>query len=164
MSSEALRRLAAWLAGLWAGSMAGIGLIAAPALFAVLPRADAGRVASQLFERDAYVGLAAAGLLFIVTMQRARLAAERGRGSRFSNDMMLSLAALFCVVAGHFGLQPMIESARAGGSGFSFAALHAASLIFFAGKLVTAAALAWRLTTAAELPSPPCLRPAATTS
>ncbi len=144
--------------------MAGIGLIAAPALFAVLPRADAGRVASQLFERDAYVGLAAAGLLFIVTMQRARLAAEQGRGSRFSNDMMLSLAALFCVVAGHFGLQPMIESAREGGPGFSFAALHGASLIFFAGKLVAAAALAWRLTTAATLPSPPSLKPAATTS
>ncbi|MEO7055221.1 MAG: DUF4149 domain-containing protein [Caldimonas sp.] len=163
MSSEALRRLAAWLAGLWAGSMAGVGFIAAPALFAVLSQADAGRVASRLFERDAYVGLAAAALLFIVAMQRARLAAESGRGSRFSSDMLLALAALFCVVAGHFALQPMIESARAGGPGLSFAALHVLALMFFAGKLAAATALAWRLTAPATLP-PPSLNPAATSS
>lgn len=146
MSSAALRRLAAWLAAVWAGVMGGVGFIAAPALFAVLPRADAGRVATRLFANDAYVGLAFGALLLIVTMQRARLDAEDGIGSRFSTDMILALVALFCVVAGHFGLQPMIESARQGGGGLSFGALHGLSLAFFAGKLVAAAVLAWRLT------------------
>ena len=126
--------------------MAGIAFIAAPALFAVLPRADAGRVASTLFAQDAYAGLAFGALLLIVTMQRARLDAERGIGSRFSTDMILALLALFCVVAGHFGVQPMIEASRQGRGSLSFGALHGVSMAFFAGKLAAASVLAWRLT------------------
>jgi hypothetical protein len=44
-----LRRVAAWLAGAWAGLIGAISFVAAPILFAVLPRADAGRVAARLF-------------------------------------------------------------------------------------------------------------------
>jgi len=127
--------------------MAGVGFIAAPALFATLARADAGRAASRLFAIDAVVGLAFGALLLIATMQRARLDAEAGRGSRFSTDMVLALVALFCVVAGHYGLQPMIESAREAGSpGPSFAALHGASTLLFGVRFLVVAALAWRLT------------------
>ena len=142
--------------------MAGIGFIAAPALFAVLPRADAGRVVTTLFAQDAYVGLAFGALLLILTMQRARLDAERGMGSRFSTDMILALVALFCVIAGHFGVQPMIESARQGGGGLSFGALHGVSMVFFAGKLAVVSVLAWRLT--AEAAANRSATAAATTS
>ena len=154
MRGAALRRLAAGLAGLWSGAMAGVAFIAAPTLFTVLPRADAGRVASTLFEKDAYVGLAVGALLLVVTMQRARVDAERGVGSRFSTDMILALAALFCVVAGYFGVQPMIEAARQGRGGLSFGALHGVSMAFFAGKLVAASTLAWRLTAEAAAKRP----------
>ena len=141
-----LRRLAAWVAGVWCGVMAGLAFIAAPALFAALPHTDAGRVASTLFAQDAYVGLALGALLLIMTLQRARLDAERGVGSRFSTDMILALLALFCVIAGHFGVQPMIEASRQGRGGLSFGALHGVSMAFFAGKLLAASVLAWRLT------------------
>lgn len=139
--------------------MAGVGFIAAPALFATLARSDAGRAASRLFAVEAMVGLALGALLLIVTMQRARLDAEAGRGSRFSTDMVLALVALFCVVAGHYGLQPMIESAREPSSiGPSFAALHGASTVLFGVRFLVASALAWRLT------DPPAAMAAAKTS
>ena len=132
--------------------MAGVGFIAAPALFALLARGDAGRVASRLFAIDAIVGLALGALLLIATMQRARLDAEAGRGSRFSTDMVLALVALFCVVAGHYGLQPMIESARESGSaGPAFAALHGASTVLFGVRFLALAVLAWRLTATPRL-------------
>jgi len=140
-----LCRLAAGLAGAWAGAAAATGLLAAPLAFDLLPRADAGRFVARLFALDAYVGLALGLLLFMVAMQIARLAAETGQGSRFSTDMLLALAALFCVVAGHFGLQPLMQAARQGGAVPSFAAIHGAALVFFLLKLVAAAALAWRL-------------------
>ena len=129
--------------------MAGVGFIAAPALFATLARSDAGRAASRLFAVEAMVGLALGALLLIATMQRARLDAEAGRGSRFGTDMILALVALFCVVAGHYGLQPMIELARGPSStGPSFAALHGASTTLFGVRFLLVSALAGRLTAA----------------
>ena len=47
----AASRLGGWLAGLWAGALLAIALLAAPAAFAVLPAADAGRVVARLFAR-----------------------------------------------------------------------------------------------------------------
>jgi len=63
-----VRRQAAILAGVWAGVIAGIGAIAAPAAFAVLPPADAGRVAGRMFAIEAHAGLAVAVLLFLVDL------------------------------------------------------------------------------------------------
>ena len=52
-------RAMAVVAGLWAGVLLAIALIGAPAGFAVLSeRADAGRVAGQMFVREAYLSLA----------------------------------------------------------------------------------------------------------
>lgn len=126
--------------------MAAIGLIAAPLAFELLARPEAGRFVARVFSVDAYLGLAVGLLLFMITMQRARLLAESGRGSRYSTDMLLALAALFCVVAGHFGLQPLMQSARQGGAAPSFAVLHGVALGFFLVKLAAATALSWRLT------------------
>jgi hypothetical protein len=144
VSGERRRRAACKLAGLWAGSMAGIGLVAAPTLFSLLPRPEAGRVAGRLFVTDAYLGLVVGAVLLLLTRQQATAEAG-GTGSRFSTNMVLVLAALFCIVAGHFGLQPMMEAARSGAGGASFAVLHGAAAAFFLAKLVLVATLAWRL-------------------
>ncbi len=145
MSALRLGRFAGWLAGLWAGAIAATGFIAAPTLFAVLPRADAGRVAARLFEIDAYVGLAAGVVLLMLAMRGADAMRPAG-SSRFSVELMLVLGALFCIVAGHFALEPMIDAARRGEDGPSFAMLHGVGSIFFVVKFVAVAALAWRLT------------------
>jgi hypothetical protein len=134
--------------------MTAIGFIAAPALFSLLPRADAGRVAGRLFRIEATVGPALGAVLLILALQQAREAATAG-GSRFSTEMLLALGALVCIVAGHFGLQPMIEVARAGAGPASFAVLHGAAALFFVARLALVATLAWRLTGAgASSPGP----------
>jgi hypothetical protein len=141
-----LRRAACWLAGAWAGLIAGIGFVAAPALFATLPRGDAGRVAAQLFNVDATIGVCVGAVLLLVCLQLARVDAAGGMSSRFSTEMLLVLGALFAIVAGHYAIQPMIESARRGEGGPSFAVLHGVASTFFLVKLAAVAALAWRLT------------------
>lgn len=145
MTAARLARFAGWLAGLWAGAIAATGFIAAPTLFAVLPRADAGRVAARLFQVDADAGLAA-GVILLMLATRGADAVRPAGSSRFSVELMLVLGALFCIVAGHFAVEPMIEAARRGEGGPSFAVLHGIGSIFFVAKFVAVAALAWRLT------------------
>ena len=140
-----LARAAALLAGLWAGVLACIGLMAAPAGFATLAAPDAGRVAGRLFAQEAYLGLLLAVALFLVERSRARARAAAGEGSMFSAEMVLLLAVLFCTVAGYFAIQPMMVAARAGQGAWSFMALHAVSGGFFAVKGLLVLALAWRL-------------------
>jgi hypothetical protein len=145
MSATLAERFAGWLAGLWTGVMVAIGFVVAPTLFATLPRADAGRVAARLFEIDAYAGLAVSALLLVLAMRNPR-ALQRAATSRFSVELMLVLAALLCIVAGYFAVQPMIETAQRGEGGPSFAVLHGVASAFFLAKVVAVATLAWRLT------------------
>lgn len=140
------RRIAAVAAALWAGLIVGIGLIAAPAAFAVLQRSVAGAVVARIFTHEAYVGLAFSALLLWAVRRVARGDAAHGHGSQFSLSFALVLAALFCTVFGHFGLQPMMVAARAGEGALSFAALHGISAALFGLKGIVLAALAWRLT------------------
>ncbi len=143
MSSSALpRRFAAWLAGIWAGAVAALGFVAAPVLFAVLPRAEAGEAAAHLFRVDAALGLVLGAVLLVLTLQVARRGAAVG-GSRFSVEMVLVLVALACIVGGHYALAPMLEAAR--GDRGRFALLHGAASVFFVIKLVAIAVVAWRL-------------------
>ena len=69
---------------------------------------------------EAYVGLALGACCCAARLQLARVDAASGGGSRFSAEMLLVLGALFCIVAGYFAVQPMIEAARAGQGGLSF--------------------------------------------
>lgn len=138
-------RLAAWLSGLWAGVLLGIALIGAPAGFATTATETAGRIAGRMFAQEATLSLAAAVVLFLLLRARARRAAEAGAGSLFSTDMLLVLGTLFCTVAGHFALQPMMAAARAGQGSWSFGTLHGASMAFYGLKTLLAAVLAWRL-------------------
>jgi len=133
-----LGRVAAWLAGLWAGALWTIALLAAPAAFAVLERADAGRLVGRLFSREALLSLIVAAVLLVIERRRA------GKPG-MTADTLLPLTALFCTVAGYYALQPMMDAARAGQGALSFGALHAISTGFYAVKAVAATWLAWRL-------------------
>lgn len=147
--------LPALLAGLWAGGLATIALIAAPSAFATLSRADAGRFVGRVFMLEANTSLVLAALLFLLERQRTREANEAGRGSPLSANLVLLLGTLFCTVAGYYALQPMMEAARAGQGALSFGALHAISLAFYALKGVLVLVLAWRLCAAAAGPITP---------
>jgi hypothetical protein len=101
-------------------------------------------------------------LLLVIALQAARRRAEAG-GSRFSTEMLLVLAALFCIVAGHYATEPMLASA-ARGEGPSFAVVHGAASAFFVAKFVAIASLAWRLAGADPAPAVATARAAAPTS
>ena len=58
---------------------------------------------------------------------------------------MLALGALFCIVLGYYGTEPMLASARLGQGPLSFAMLHGVASVFFLAKFVLVAVLAWRL-------------------
>ena len=139
-------RWAALLAGLWAGVLLCIGAVAAPAGFALLAPADAGRVAGRMLAIEAYLSLALVIVLFAIERKRARDAATAGAGSVLSANIVLLLGALFCTVAGYFAVVPMMAAARAGQGAWSFGALHAVSSGFFVLKGLLVLALAWRLT------------------
>lgn len=136
--------LAALVAGMWAGILLCIGVVAAPAAFATLASADAGRFVGRVFEQEAYGSLAVALLLFAVERQRSGRAALAGTGSVFSPNLLLLLGCMFCTVGGYFAVQPMMASARLGQGALSFGALHAISGGFFVLKGVLVLALAWR--------------------
>lgn len=140
-----VRRLAATLAGVWAGVIAGIGIIAAPAAFAILQRSVAGAVAGRMFAHEAYLGLAISAVLLVLMRRQASADAKAGKGSVFSTDVVLVLAAMFCTLFGYFGLQPLMAAAREGQGVWSFGALHGASAVCFGLKGVLALVLVWRL-------------------
>ena len=139
--SERLRRL---LPGLWAGLLLCIGLVAAPAAFALLVPADAGRLVGRLLAQEAYASLVVGALLLVLERMAARRGATEAHGTQFSTGMVLALGALFCTVAGYFGLLPVMAQARLGQGPLSFGQVHAASAVFFAIKSALVLALAWR--------------------
>ena len=140
------KRAAGLVAGIWAGVLLCVGFNAAPAAFAVLPAVDAGRYVGRLFALDAYASIAFAVVLYVLVRGLARRAAQQGRGSVVSMEVLCVLGALFCTIAGYFALQPMIEAARSGQGSYSFAALHGASMVFFALRTLLVVVLALRLT------------------
>lgn len=139
------QRLAVLLAGLWAGMLVGTALIGTPAGFAAAPRELAGRLAGFMLEREAAISMVLGiGMLMLVRVQARNDAAATG-GSVMSTDVLLVLGALFCTVFGHYGLQPMLASARTGQGPLSFGALHGVSVGFFGLKTLLLVVLAWRL-------------------
>jgi hypothetical protein len=135
-----LHRFAACFTGLWAGVLLCIGTIAAPAAFAVLASSDAGRVAGRMLNIEANVSLGAALLLFFIERRQANHAQRA-----INANVLLLLGTLFCTVAGHFAVQPMMAAAKAGQGAYSFALLHAVSGGLFVLKGLLVLALAWRL-------------------
>jgi hypothetical protein len=142
MTLEHWRRL---LPGLWLGWLLCVAIVATPAPFALLERAEAGRVVARVLAVEAHSALLLGALLLGLerVMAKRRFDAVEG-ASQFSLGMALAAGALFCTVAGYFGLQPMMAAARAGQGALSFGQLHAASAAFYGLKVVLVAALAWR--------------------
>ena len=138
---ERLRRL---IPGLWVGLLLCIAGIAAPAAFAMLERADAGRVVGRVFVVEAWASLMLAMLLLAIERGRARERADASEGSVLSAEMLLVLGTVFCTVAGYFAIQPLMAAARAGQGVFGFGQLHAISSVFFGLKIVLLVVLAWR--------------------
>ena len=149
---ERARRL---LPGLWAGWLLCVALLATPAVFSQLSGAEAGRLVGRMLAQEAYTSLALGVVLLALERLAARHAAQSGTGPQFSTGMVLALGALFCTVAGYFGIQPMMPAARAGQGVFSFGQLHAASAVFYVIKGLLVLALAWLAARPSPSPSPP---------
>ena len=129
---------------LWAGWLLCVALLATPAVFALLPAREAGRIAGRMLAEEAYSSLALGVAVLLLELRAARRAGEAGTGSRFGPGVVFALGTLFCTVAGYFALAPLMESARAGRGPFSFAALHGVSTVLYGVKCVLVFALAWR--------------------
>ena len=146
--TESLRRL---LPGLWFGVLLAIALIATPAASNSLDKASFGAVARAIFAREAPTSLIF-GVLILVIERRDALARHMATGvTQFSSEMLLAAGALFCTVAGYYGLLPAMEQAmeqvRLGGpTQLTFLQLHALSLAFFGLKGLLVLALAWKAT------------------
>ncbi|MEJ6002827.1 DUF4149 domain-containing protein [Paucibacter soli] len=93
-----LYRARALLAALWGGLLLCVAGVAAPSAFAVLERAQAGKLVGRMFELDAQLGLAA-GLLLLMMERRLQRDADVP-GKVLTAELLLPLLALFCVVAG----------------------------------------------------------------
>jgi hypothetical protein len=131
-------RVDAVAAGPLAGWLLCVALLATPAPFALLERADAGRVVARMLAQEAYASLALGVCCWCWSACAARARPKPGR-AQFSPGMVLALGAVFCTVAGYFGVQPMMAAARLGQGALSFGQLHAISAAFFAVKLVLVA-------------------------
>jgi len=137
-------RLQALLAALWGGFLLCIAVVATPAAFAVLERAQAGAYVARVFSVEAQVSLALGIVLMLIERRMARDVVEAGGVSnQFSVRLLLPVVALFCTIAGYYGLQPLMADAKAGVGVASFAALHGVSLAFFGVKGLVVLALAW---------------------
>jgi hypothetical protein len=150
-----LLRFQAFLACAWAGIVVAVGGVAAPSLFAVLERTQAGTGAGRIFSTEARLSLALAMVLFVIERRRVRDLAEAAQPSNgqptevMTGDLLLVLAALFLTVFGEFALHPLIEAAKSGQpTRLSFGALHGISAMLFWLKAVVVISLGWRLTAA----------------
>ena len=143
-------RWRALLSASWLGLLLTVAGIATPAAFTTLPTADAGRVAASVLAAEAYASLAIGALLALLERAHSRRVAAAGDGTQFGSGLLLALGALFCTVAGYFGVLPLMADARSGRGPFSFGQLHAASTAFYAVKVVLVAMLAWRSTRGAS--------------
>ena len=99
----ALIVITAWVGALWA-----IGALAAPSLFHTLgDRQLAGMLAGKMFTLVTYVGLVSAFYLLIHRLGRYGTAALQ------QGFFWAVLVMLLLVLAGHFGVQPVLASLKA---------------------------------------------------
>lgn len=93
---------------LWVGAALAIGYIAAPVLFATLAdRTLAGTLAGRMFDVTSWLGLACGGYLLLY------LLFQRGWRVIKSGVFWIVLTMLALTVAGHLGIQPILEKLRA---------------------------------------------------
>jgi hypothetical protein len=103
--TDALQSIAVTL---WVGTMWAVGFVVAPLLFSRLPeRALAGLLAGKLFDIVAWVGIGCAAYLLVFRVARSGAACLK-QGFFWVTLFMLAL-----IVAGAFGVQPIMEGLRA---------------------------------------------------
>jgi MFS family permease len=103
--AEALQSVAVTL---WVGGMWTIGFVVAPVLFSRLPeRMLAGFIAGRLFTLVAYIGIACAVYLLCYRLAR------HGAASLRQGFFWTALLMLVLVLAGEFGVQPILASLKA---------------------------------------------------
>ena len=101
-------KLALIVITLWVGALWAIGYLAAPTLFYILEdKQTAGMLAGKMFEFVAYVGIASAFYLLLHRLIRFGTPALK-QGFFWS-----VLAMLVLVLAGQFGLQPVMAAIKA---------------------------------------------------
>jgi hypothetical protein len=132
------KRLATFLAALWAGSLLTVCGIAAPTAFAMLhDRSLAGAVAGRLFQIVTWLGVAFALVIALVLYMPRR-------GMPRADSILIAVTA-GAPLASELALGPLMQSARAAGDMARFGALHGVSALLFALACLGALALAWRL-------------------
>lgn len=133
------------LAALWAGSIWAVSYLAAPSAFAVLDSTQAGNVVGVMLTRSAWLAMALAVLLALLTSRAADVDARRKRWL-----YALIAGMLACSLVVYLGLQPMMAAIRAaaGPSGVraspqwgTFAALHGVSQVLYLAESILGALL-----------------------
>jgi hypothetical protein len=133
------------VAVLWAGSLWALGFVAAPTVFGMLGSVQAGDIVGALLARDAWIGIACAFVLLVMTRFSADLDAKRRRGL-----VIVIVAMLACALVIYLGLQPAMAHLRelAGPSGVrasaywtQFAVMHGVSQLVHLIESVLAAVL-----------------------
>ena len=133
------------LAALWAGSVWAVSYLAAPSAFAVLDSTQAGNVVGVMLTRSAWLAIALAVLLALLTTRSPDLDARRRRWLYGVVGGMLA-----CSLIVYLGLQPMMAAIReaAGPAGVraspqwgTFAALHGVSQVLYLVESILGAVL-----------------------
>jgi len=133
------------LAALWAGSVWAVSYLAAPSAFSVLDSTQAGNVVGVMLTRSAWLAIALAALLALLTSRAADVDARRKRWL-----YALIAGMLACSLVVYLGLQPMMAAIReaAGPAGVraskqwgTFAALHGVSQVLYLAESVLGAIL-----------------------
>lgn len=133
------------LAALWAGSVWAVSYLAAPSAFAVLDSTQAGNVVGIMLTRSAWLAIALAVLLALLTARSPDLDARR---RRWLYGVIGGMVACSLIV--YLGLQPMMAAIReaAGPAGVraspqwgTFAALHGVSQALYLAESILGAML-----------------------
>lgn len=140
--------LAATLLVLWVGGLWALGYIAAPVLFAsVDDRQLAGLLAGKMFTLGAWIGIGAAVYLLLYRLVRDGGAALK------TSFFWVVLVMLALTLAGHFGIQPILQSLKDQAMPLAvmqsvfadrFARWHGVSSILYLIQSVLGLLLVWR--------------------
>lgn len=147
------QRLFVLIAGLWVGSILGVGYLVAPAIFnALSDRQVAGMVAGAIFKAEAYLSI----ILCIALMVLANLLVTRGL-AQYKMIRLILLGMLICATAASFVLIPWLDTLRdqallegmpvmLSPSADLFRKLHGVSSVLFLIQSALGIYLVWRLT------------------
>lgn len=128
------------LAGLWWGSLSGLGFVVVPMLFASLATpAVAGAMAARLFTAQTWLGIACAMLLLLSFGKKGAAAPSPWA----QPAIKFIVTGLFLAVLVEFGVAPRIVSARAGGGDLRL--WHGVGSGLYVGQWLCAGVTLWLL-------------------